>query len=162
MASARRQPSLASRKAGCSLNTLRFRCTQMSALMSLGQICRTWPGTGRKGVRIPAAASSSLLSQLPRGRSDTHWTRLHSSRPQWTGQPQSLWERQAGAPKSVLNAQVRDSRVKGLGVCETLSTRKSRKASPRRGQIQRHLHNMSEGAPWKNVPAVTKAVTGPE
>lgn len=41
-ARARRQPSLASRKAGCSLKTFRFRCTQISALMSFGQIERTW------------------------------------------------------------------------------------------------------------------------
>lgn len=37
IASARRQPSEARRKAGCSLKTLRFRCTQMSAFMSFGQ-----------------------------------------------------------------------------------------------------------------------------
>lgn len=41
-ARARRQPSLARRKAGCSLKTFRFRCTQISALMSFGQIERTW------------------------------------------------------------------------------------------------------------------------
>ncbi len=40
-ASARRQPSDARRNAGQPLNTRRFRCTQMSARMSLGQIPRT-------------------------------------------------------------------------------------------------------------------------
>lgn len=40
----RRQPSLARRKAGWSLNTCLFRCTQMSALMSLGQMDRTCGG----------------------------------------------------------------------------------------------------------------------
>lgn len=38
----RRQPSLARRNAGWSLNTCLFRCTQISARMSLGQIARTW------------------------------------------------------------------------------------------------------------------------
>ena len=42
MASARRQPSLANRNAGCSLNTFLFRCTQISARMSFGQICSTY------------------------------------------------------------------------------------------------------------------------
>lgn len=37
MASALRQPSDARRNAGCSLNTFRLRCTQMSAFMSFGQ-----------------------------------------------------------------------------------------------------------------------------
>ncbi len=41
-ASERRQPSLASRNAGWSLNTCLLRWTQMSARMSLGQIERTW------------------------------------------------------------------------------------------------------------------------
>ena len=38
----RKQPSLARRKAGWSLNTCLLRCTQMSARMSLGQRERTW------------------------------------------------------------------------------------------------------------------------
>lgn len=37
MARARKQPSLANRKAGCSLNTFRFRWTQISAFISFGQ-----------------------------------------------------------------------------------------------------------------------------
>lgn len=37
MARALRHPSLANLNAGCSLNTLRFKWTQMSAFMSFGQ-----------------------------------------------------------------------------------------------------------------------------
>lgn len=37
-ANERKHPSLANRNAGCSLNTFLFRCTQMSARMSLGQM----------------------------------------------------------------------------------------------------------------------------
>lgn len=37
-ANERKHPSLANRNAGCSLNTSLFRCTQMSARMSLGQM----------------------------------------------------------------------------------------------------------------------------
>lgn len=40
-ANERRQPSLANRNAGCSLNTFLFRWTQMSARMSLGQMDST-------------------------------------------------------------------------------------------------------------------------
>ena len=49
IARARRHPSLANRKAGCSLNTFRLRWTQISALMSLGHICNTWRGEGGWG-----------------------------------------------------------------------------------------------------------------
>ena len=41
-ARALRQPSLANRKAEQPLKTRRFKCTQMSALMSLGQTLRTF------------------------------------------------------------------------------------------------------------------------
>ena len=42
IARARRQPSLARRNAGCSLNTFLFRCTQISAFISFGQKSSTY------------------------------------------------------------------------------------------------------------------------
>lgn len=86
----------------------------MSALMSFGQICRTWPSTGRRRVRIlaEAPARGSLRAEATPARPEHA---LQGAAGQDSPVPvllelTFLWERQAVTPprpKSVLHVQVR-------------------------------------------------------